>query len=233
MLTRKYYKYKEVAKQLDCSYDDMEDYIYRQYLVRPCINYSGYAVDSSHQSGSIPKLIKLNGDYEVDLSSLSTTRTIITGVGFEDSNDHFITRLYHEDRLVKLVRILKNTHSSEYGFSNVINDKVRFAYQPDELFFLKDTIDKLSHEFNSEIPVPTTPTEKTQSNCVVDEIENCKQIVKAQGFASRKQLSIITGKAIQTLANKVTTHPNTSGYDKTHKHYPLDAIKKFYDIDFF
>ncbi|BDF96490.1 hypothetical protein [Pseudoalteromonas sp. KAN5] len=236
MLARKYYKYKEAAKQLGCSYDDMEDYIYRQYVIRPCINYNGYAVGSSHQSGSKPSLIKLNGAFEVDLSSLSTTRTIISGVGIVDSNDHFITRIYHEDSLLRLVYLSKTTRSSEYGFSHVTNNKVRFEHQPTELLFLKETIDKLTLEVNSEIPeliIPTQNPHTTTPNAIndPDKIEQCKQTVKSQGFAKREQLSIITGKSTQTLANKASQNPNSSGWDKEHKRYSTENIKKFYGID--
>lgn len=228
MLERKFYKYAEVAKLLDCSLDDLEDYVYQQYAVRPCTNYKGYVVDANHQAGTKPELIHIKGDFEVDMGSLGGEATV-TKDGIQKSADHFITRIYKDNELYKLVQKTKGMASSEFGFSNITTSKVRFAFQLAELRFLKSTIDNLLSKTNT----PTTPEIKpTPQVNEADEILATKRKVKVQGFASRQELSILTGKAESTLSNKASKYPNTSGWNKATRRYSIEDITKFYGISF-
>ncbi len=228
MIVRKFYKYTEVAKLLDCSLDDLEDYVYRQYAVRPCTNYKGYVVNANHQNGSKPKLIYFEGDFEVDLSSLGY-EVNVTKDGFQKSANSFISRIYKGNELYKFVHQTRGISSSEFGFTNVTSSKVVFAFQPTELQFLKSTIDKLIKKTDTSTATKVTSVQQINET---DEILATKRKVKAQGFATRKELSTLTGKSKSTLSNQASTHPNTSGWNKAHKHYPIEDITKFYSISF-
>lgn len=222
--SRKYYKYAELPQILDCSFEDLEDYVYRQHIIKPSLEYKGLAVNAKVPNRIPPK--QIDGNFEVDMSTLKGHNT----VGSADLYYTTVNRIYIEGVLYQLIHIGQNkflSHKPKYRNPYMQDNNIQFNAEPENLTFLKSTIDKL---LEKEAPPALEPTLVNKEDSQADKITATKKVIKAQGFANRSQLALILGKSKQTLSNRANDH--NSGWDSIKKNYTVAAIEKFYDINF-
>lgn len=222
--SRKYYGYSELPEILECSFNDLKDYVYRQHIIRPSLEYKGLVVNAKFPNRVPPN--QIDGVYEVDMTSSMGHNTINSPELYYTS----ISRIYIKGILYQLVHIEKSKFISpnpKYKNPYLRDYNIKFNLEPENLLFLKSSIDKL---LEKEALPALEPTLVNKEDNKADNITNIKKVIKAQGFATRADLALITGKSVSTLSNK--KDDSNSGWDSNKRHYPIEAIIEYYNVDF-
>lgn len=245
MVKRKYYKYHELPDLLDCSIGDLEDYVYNQHLIKPVLKYKGYIIKSDllpliNSNKISTKKLAVNlkpqyvdGEFETDLSSYG----VIKVISVPEFDRTIIKRVFLNNQQYSIVE-LPTPNNTRLPKRLCYESHTDFLAAPNELMFLKSTVDRFIVTMHvDEVDDVAQAGESVstiymQTNGVNSgDIQKTKMTIREQGYATRKQLAIITNKSISTLSNIASQKPNESGWDKVHKHYSTENIKRYYGVN--